>query len=167
MTIPFPSSATYCGLFFAESVKIRPFFLFTSPSPIGTNWTSTWQDWPAVSGTPEHPSCIIVKGASAATRIELIEADLERLVAVTVSAALFAFTVTCPKSSFLGLRVSVPAGRCLKFPGSAVTGSAATVALYASIHIAAITSPTRMNTARYLRLKDKGPAPWNKSAKTL
>ena len=54
--IPRPSSSTCWGLFFAESVNVRPFLSFTLPEAVGWNTTLTSHELPAFSGVLEHLS---------------------------------------------------------------------------------------------------------------
>jgi len=39
-TIPCPESSTYCGLFLAESVSVRPFLFVTFPLAVGEKTTA-------------------------------------------------------------------------------------------------------------------------------
>ena len=105
-TTPSPANSTCCGFFFAESMNVRPLLFFTSPAPIGSKTTSTSQDLPA-SKAPVHPLLCIAKGDDATMLVKVIEADLDLLVAVTISGALCSVAVTLPKSCLSGLSFSM------------------------------------------------------------
>lgn len=151
--IPNPSSSTFCGLFFAESANIRTGFCLALPILYGLNTISTWHVCPAANGVPEHPSLLIVKGAAEAILLKVIEADLDLLVAVTVSGALCANWATCPKSCWTGLISNSPA-RWSFASGRVLTGFAATAALFATIHAAALNSIIRIKAERWFDLNN-------------
>ncbi len=88
-----------------------------------------------------------MKGAAEAILLKVIEADLDLLVAVTVNSALCANWVIRPKSCFSGLIFNSPTPWSF-VSGRVLTGFAATAAIYASIHAAALNSTTRINAPR-------------------
>src|SRR5258708_20701616 len=93
--------------------------------------------------------------------LKAIEAELDLLVAVSLSGPLCCIAVTWPKSCLSGLSLSLAPDECL-----ALVKSAANAPLDASIVAANISSPTKTKTARCLVLNDNGP-PVNVQAKAL
>ena len=154
--IPNPSSSTCCGLFFAESANIRAGFCLALPILYGLNTISTWQLLPGASGVPEHSSLWNSKGAAEAILLKVIETDLDLLVTVIVNGALRANWATCRKSCWTGLISNSPA-RWSFASGSALTGFAATAALYASIHAAAPNCIIRIKAKRWFDLNNVPP----------